>query len=67
MTVKQLKQALAALGTGADDMEFRIWLPGSEIYLAQPYGDFPPPAPFFSAGKVFIEGNIAEGSALCDD
>jgi hypothetical protein len=66
MTVKQLKQALAALGSGADNMEFRVWLPGTEIYLARPIGDLPP-APFFAAGKVFIEGNVAEGSALCND
>jgi len=66
MTVKQLKQALAALGTGADNMEFRVWIPGSEIYLARPYGGFPP-APFFAGGMVFIEGNVAEGSALRDD
>jgi hypothetical protein len=65
MTVKQLKQALAALGTAADDMEFRIWLPGSEIYLARPDGF--PPAPFFSSGMVFIEGNLTEESALCYD
>jgi hypothetical protein len=65
MTVKELKMALAALGTGADHMEFRIWLPGSEIYLAAPHGMYPPPAPFFANGdKVYIEGNLTKDSLL---
>lgn len=62
MTVKQLKQALAALGTAADDMEFRVWLPGSEIYLIT--ADDRPPTPFFSKGMVFIEGNLTPDSVL---
>jgi hypothetical protein len=62
MKVKELKQALAALGSAADDMDFEVWLPGSTIYLAAPSGN--PPTPFFRYGKVMIEGNVTPGSAL---
>ena len=58
MTVKEMKMALAALGSGVDDFEFRIWLPGSEIYLCGPDGR--PQAPIVSGNKVLFEGNQQE-------
>lgn len=64
-TVKQLREALAALKPADDGLEVRVWLPGSEIYLSGPSGQ--PVTPFYHKGMVMIEGNLAPGSALAED
>lgn len=57
MKIRELKKALAELGPGADEMEIKVWLPGSRITLN---------GPIMAAPKyLMIEGNVDEGSALC--
>ena len=58
MTIKQLREALALIGTGHDNKEVKIWLPGSLIELESTL--------FLRDGAVMIEGNVAPGSALAD-
>ena len=57
MTVKMLRESLAQLGSGHDDREVQIWLPGSRIVLGTTL------LPGRSAA-VLIEGNVMPGSAL---
>ena len=55
-TVKQLREALALLGSAHDDKPVEIWLPGSRIKLNQ--------TAFLRDGCLMIEGNVKPGSAL---
>lgn len=61
-TVRQLRDALRALPSTADDLEVRVWLPGSLITLYAPNGG--PPAMLVTSDVVRIEGNIVPGSVL---
>ena len=56
MTVGELKRALRKFGKEFDNCEFRIWLPGSEIYIAAPGTSSP--TPFERNGKLYLEGNV---------
>lgn len=58
VTVKQLRDALAALGPAYDDKEVLVWLPGSRIELATTI------LPALRTEGVLIEGNVRAGSAL---
>jgi hypothetical protein len=56
MTVKELKQNLAQLGSGYDKFPVKIWLPGSKIYIVG--------RPMCHDNEVLLEGNLEEGSVL---
>ena len=56
MTLKDLREALALLGTGHDNKPVVVWLPGSHIDLETTL--------FLRDGAVMIEGNVRPGSAL---
>ena len=56
MNVKELREALAAM---PDEAEVLVWLPGSTITIGAP---FLPGGK--NTGKVFLEGNVVEGSAI---
>jgi len=57
MTLQQLREHLAHVPTKYDDLEVKVWLPGTTIRLTpmkvEPYH-----------GNILLEGNIDPGSAL---
>jgi hypothetical protein len=58
MTLKALREAVAQMGTGHDDKQVVVWLPGSKIDLESTL--------FLYDGLIMIEGNVRAGSALDD-
>lgn len=64
MNVKELREALEQLGTGHDDKEVKVWLPGSTIRLNGPVLHA---VPSQYKDRVLIEGNLDPGSALYVD
>jgi hypothetical protein len=57
MTLKQLREHIAQFPAKYDDVEIKVWLPGTTIRLSpmkfEPYH-----------GNLLLEGNIDPGSAL---
>lgn len=57
MTLKQLREHLAKVPEKYDDLQVKVWLPGSTIrlgpMLVEPYH-----------GNILLEGNVDPGSAL---
>jgi hypothetical protein len=67
MTVRELRESLALLGTAHDDKPVCAWLPGSRIALSGTLtlgGSAPGTLP--SVPAVLMEGNVISGSALDD-
>jgi len=64
-TVKELRDALIALGPEHDGKEIQAWLPGSQIYFSGPSGNLSIfPIRDWRGDKIMIEGNLVPGSAL---
>lgn len=61
MTLRQLRDLVAAEPAKNDDLEVKVWIPGSRIRLQQHF------ARTYRDGQLvglMIEGNLEPGSAL---
>jgi hypothetical protein len=56
MTLKELRESIAQIGTGHDNKQVVIWLPGSKIDLQTTL--------MLRDNEIMIEGNVRAGSAL---
>jgi hypothetical protein len=56
MTLKDLREAIAQIGTGHDNKPVVVWLPGSKIDLNNTL--------MLRDGLIMIEGNVRPGSAI---
>lgn len=66
LTIKELREALAAIPASCDDQPIVVWLPGSRIDLTGTPRAFVPSSWNTLDDKpcLLIEGNLREGSVL---
>lgn len=67
ITLKQLREMVAAQPAANDHLEVKIWLPGSTLSLEFNSGRMLEGKAIRKPEAIMIEGNLDEGSALMRD